>query len=330
LAWGRIEGKKLLLGVFVSAAFIYLSLRDVEYERVLMRLEDLQYVFLVPAIGSFLSVSFLRSLRLGVVLSPLKEVNQKELYPANCVGYMAMTLIPMRIGELLRSYLVSARSQVAFSSVLATTLLERVLDSLTLLGILFFIFLNFPLPPWMIRSGYILLAGLLVLLCLIYSMYYKRWFFVRFSGVVVNRLPQKLQVTAEKLFRNFIEGLQIVASPWRFVSSLFLSLLIWGLSGLAVYCLFFFQNLQLPVISAFTVLVLTVIGISLPTAPGFLGNIQFACVVALSIFHLPKSDALAFSLSYQLAMVGTAVSLGLIFLPFIDVSLKDIKKRLDY
>jgi uncharacterized protein (TIRG00374 family) len=328
--WGQIEVKKLLLGVVVSILFIYLSLKDVDYQRVLMRLENLKSVFLVPAIGLLVSASFLRSLRLGVILSPLKKVNQKKLYPANCVGYMAMTLIPMRIGDLFRSYLVSARGQVPFSSVLATTLVERVLDSLTLLGILFFIILNFPLPPWMIRSGYFLLAGLIVLLFLIYSMYYRAWFAVRFSGVLVNRLPQKIRTMTEKAFRNFIEGLKIIASPWRFVSSLFLSLLIWGASGLAVYSLFFFQNLQLPVISAFTVLVITVIGISLPTAPGFLGNIQFACIIAFSFSHLPKSDALAFSLFYQLVMVGTAICLGLVFLPFIDVSLKDMKKRLDY
>ena len=330
LAWGQIEVKKLLLGVFVSIVFIYLSLKDVDYERVLIRLEDLKYVFLVLAIGLLLFVSFLRSLRLGVILSPLKEVNQAKLYPANCVGYMAMALIPMRIGELFRSYLVSARSQIPLSSVLATTLVERVLDSLILLGILFFIILNVPLPPWMIRSGYILLVSLLAVLFLIYSMYYRAWFTVRFPSFLVNRVPQKIQTMAENLFLNFIEGFKIIASPWRFVSSLFLSLSIWGLSGLAVYSLFFFQNLQLPLISAFTVLVITVIGISLPTAPGYLGNIQFACIIAFSLFHLPKSDALAFSLFYQLVMVGTAIFLGLIFLPFIDVSLKDVRRRFDY
>lgn len=322
--------KKLLLGVFVSIIFICLSLKDVDYERVLIRFEDLKYAFLVLAIGLLLSVSFLRSLRLGVILSPLREVNQAKLYPANCVGYMAMTLIPMRIGELFRSYLVSAKSQVPFSSVLATTFVERVLDSLTLLGILFFIVLNVPLPPWMIRSGYILLVSLLAVLFLIYSMYYRAWFVPRVPSVLLNRLPQKLQIVAEKVFRNFIEGFKIIESPRRFVSSLLLSLLIWGISGLAIYSLFFFQNLQLPLISAFAVLVITVIGISLPTAPGFLGNIQFACIVAFSLFHLPKSDALAFSLFYQLVLVGTYIFLGLIFLPFIDVSLKDVRRRLDY
>ena len=80
-------------------------------------------------------------------------------------------------------------------------------------------------------------------------------------------------------------------------------------------------------VSAFLVLVIVMIGISLPAAPGFIGNFQFACVMALSIYGLPKNDAFAFSMVFYFLGIGINILLGLVFLPSMNLSFKDIKQR---
>ena len=88
-----------------------------------------------------------------------------------------------------------------------------------------------------------------------------------------------------------------------------------------------FCNFQLSPIVAFVVLISTVIGISLPTAPGMVGNFHFATIVALSLFGISKSEALSFSILFHFTAIGKHILLGLIFLPLVQISFKDITKR---
>ena len=70
------------------------------------------------------------------------------------------------------------------------------------------------------------------------------------------------------------------------------------------------------------------IGITLPTAPGLIGNWQFACILALSIYGINKNEALAFSLIYHFCTMSVTILLGLIFFPFINISVKTITSKL--
>ncbi|MFH1327749.1 MAG: lysylphosphatidylglycerol synthase transmembrane domain-containing protein [Candidatus Bathyarchaeota archaeon] len=319
--------KKLIFGIIVSIFFIYLSIRGVEYEEVFKALANIKYIFLAPAIMFFLCISFLRSLRWGIVLSPIAIIKQKRLYPITCVGYMAITLIPMRIGEFIRPYLVGNEAKIPLSSALATVIVERVADVLTVLGILFLAVFSSTLPGWLSKSGYSALLILVVLISLMLILYYKTEFTLNLFAPLLNKVPKKLSVKIEEIVRNFGTGLKIISNPKRLIYTLLLSVLIWVFSALAIYSLFLFQNLQLPLISAFVVLVITIIGITLPAAPGFIGNFQFGCIVALSIFHLPKGDALAFSMVFYFLGIGINILLGLVFLHTIRISFKDIMNK---
>lgn len=322
--------KKLILGLIVSGVFIYFSIRGVAFGEILAEFENVRYVFLVPAIILILSLSVLRSIRWGVILSPIEKIRQKSLFPINCIGIMAIIIFPLRMGEFLRPYLVSKKSQISMSSALATILVERVLDVLTLMGILILVVFSVTVPVWIARSGYSILVIFVILLFSICFLYFNTEAALKLLRPLLSRFSQKLQMRIEKFLRTFVDGFAIIASPKRLISTVFLSIMIWGCSGLAVYSLFYFQNLHLSLISAFAVLSITALGISLPAAPGLLGNFQFGCIVALSIFGLSKSNALAFSMVYYFAGVGINILLGLLFLPFMTISIKEAKRGFDY
>lgn len=319
--------KKLILGILVSATFIYFSLQGVESDRILTGFKNANYIFLIPAMVLFLLASLLRSLRWGVVLSSIVRISQKRLFPIVCVGQMGVTLIPMRIGEFIRPYLVSAESEIPLSSALATILVEKVFDVLTVLGILFLLVFSSILPEWLVKTGYGALVALVILLFLMLLFYFKMEATLKFLRPLLKILPQRLQEKSEGLAHNFVDGFKIISSPKRLVYALLLSFLIWGSFGLGIFALFFFFNFQLSLVSALVVLICTIIGVSLPAAPGMVGNFQYASIVALSIFGIPKSDALSFSMIYYFLGIGKHILLGLIFLPAVNLSFKDIKKR---
>ena len=318
--------KKLVLGIILSAILVYLSMRGVEYKEILKGLQNANYIFLFPAIILFLSLSLLRSLRWGVILSPLEEIGQRKLFPITCIGFMAIALIPMRIGELVRPYLISTKSRIPLTSSLATILVERVLDGITLLSILFFVIFACNVPGWLIKVGQSFFGIFLILASLMLFFRFRKDLALRALSPLLNKLPKQISARIETLIGNLVEGFGIISSPKKFIYAILLSLLIWVFSALAIYCLYFFQGLHLPLFSSFVVLVVTAIGISLPTAPGFLGNFQFGCIMALLIFGVSKSDAFAFSMVYYLLGIGINILLGLVFLASMGISLDEIRE----
>ncbi len=322
--------KKLVVGIFVSIVFVYFSFRGVEFDKVLTAFKNSKHFFLIPAMALFLLASLLRSLRWGVILSPIERISQRKLFPIVCVGQMGVTLIPMRIGEFIRPHLVNVESKIPLSSALATILMERLFDALTILSILFLITFNSTLPDWLVKTGYVSMLALAVLLFFVLLLYFKPESTIKFSSPLLRIFPQKYQVKFEGMIHNFAEGFKIISSPKRLVYILFLSFSVWGSFGLGIYALFFFSNFQLTLIDALIVLVCTIIGVSIPAAPGMVGNFHYASIVALSILGIQKSDALTFSMIYHFLAIGKHILLGLIFLPLVNLSFRDVKKRFNF
>ena len=320
--------KKFFIGLLVSCIFIWFSIKGVEYEEIIYELKEAKYIYLIPTVILFLGLTFLRSIRWGVILSPIEKISQKRLLPISCVGYMAIVLIPMRIGEFVRPYLVSRKNNISMSSGLATIFVERVLDSLTLLFMLLVVIISSQLPEWVVRTGYSFLLTFIFIVSFMFFLYYKTELTIRLLRPLLSIFPQKVIKKIESLIRTFVEGFQIISNPTELIVTIFLSILVWTLSALAIYCLFHFQNFQLPLMSTFVVLVITIIGVSLPAAPGFLGNFQFGCIMALSIFGIHKSDAFTFSMIYYFFGIGINILLGLVCLPLIDNFYDDFMKTI--
>lgn len=318
--------KKIIVGIILSIVLIYISLKGVEYKNIFAGLERANYTLLIPTAMLFTVIQLLRSLRWGTILSPIEKINQKKLFPITCIGFMAIALIPMRTGEIVRPYLISKESRVPFSSAMATILVERLLDSVTLIGILIWVLSTSHSNKWFGKSIYIFLLTFIIILFIVCTFHFKKQVFLLLIRSALRKSPEKARLWVEDLFKLFVEGFKLIEEPRKVLYASFLSVVIWMFSGLAIYILFVFSNIQLPIMSAFFVLVATIIVISLPAAPGFIGSFQFGCIAALSFYNVPKESALAFSMVYYAGGIGINILLGMLFLPFNKVSLKMIKK----
>ncbi len=316
--------KKIVFGLLVSALFIYLSLRGVEYEDFIKSLSGVKYFYLFPAVFLFLLTSVIRSLRWEVVLSPIKKIEQKSLFPITCVGYMAVVLIPMRIGEFVRPYLISIKKNVSLSSAIATILIERLLDVLIILFMFFVVIVSSDLPSWIVKSAYSIFVSFFLLLFMILLFYFKTDLVLSIIKPLLKKLPPKFHEKIENFLIAFIDGFKIIGSPVRLLYITFLSSLVWFFAGLALYFIMLSFNFELSLTAAFVVLIITIIGVSLPTAPGFLGNLQYACILALALFDISKSDAFAFSMVYFILGIMMNVLLGFLCMGFVNISFKDI------
>lgn len=318
----------VLLGLLVSLIFIWLAFRGTDFEGIKSSFEAAHYLYLIPVVFLSIFIMILRSYRWGVILEPLEKIDQWPLFSITAVGFMIINLLPWRMGELARPYLISKKSTINMGSSLATILVERIFDMLTLMMVLLLVLMMVKLPTWLFRSACSILMIVIPFLFLLIFLAVKRELSIKGVDRIIGRLPQTLSSRLMKLFHSFLDGLQILPDLKKTLYLAFLSVVIWSLAGLSAYILFssFGSMLELPLVAAYAVLAITALGVTLPAAPAFVGTYHFSCVLALTLFGIPKTDALTFAILLHFIQVGTTIILGLIFLPSIKVSLPTLFK----
>ena len=124
---------KYWIGIGVSIILLALFLLTVDARRMLDALAGTNYWYIAPSVAMYFVSVYFRSMRWSVMLRHLKPVSTHRLFPVVVVGYMANNLLPMRLGELVRSYYLSEREGVNTASALVTVFVERIFDALALL-----------------------------------------------------------------------------------------------------------------------------------------------------------------------------------------------------
>jgi glycosyltransferase 2 family protein len=153
----------------------------------------------------------------------------------------------------------------------------------------------------------------------------KRETSLRILSPLIGKLPARYADWINRLIYHFIEGFRIMVDPVLLIAVGGLSIMIWLVDVLVIYLLFLAFGFQLPVVAAFVLMIILIIGIAIPTAPGFIGNWHYFCILGLSIFGIPKTDALTFAIIYHFLSIGIVIVLGLIFLPFNRFSVSDLR-----
>jgi uncharacterized protein (TIRG00374 family) len=298
-----VKNPQILVGLAISVVCGYVAVHGVEWSAVGTALGRINLFTLLPATGCLGLLFALRAYRWQRLVEPLHPLPFRPFWLATLIGFMANDILPLRMGELVRAYALSHLTSVRLSSALATTVLERILDAI-MIGLLLLVTLSgFSLPPWLTRANLIVLAASVVALI-------GGWGLVRYRVENVSWLPPGLAA----LLANFASGLQSLRSVSILVVVLFLSLAVWLSLALYYWVLLRGCGFVLPMEAALMVTVVTVLGVALPAAPGFVGTFQYAMIVALSFFSIPKEEALAFSLVAHVLQLVPVIVAGLIAL----------------
>ena len=310
----------MIVGLLLSAILIYLTVRGIRLEDVANGFKTVRYRYIPPVLILILLIQVLRSLRWGAILSPLEKVNQFSLFSVTSVGFLAIVAMPARLGELVRPYLISKKSDIRMISAIGSIFVERVFDSFTILIMAAFPLFIVPavpyLPLWLREASFIFFLLTMAMLTVMVFMIVKREASFKVVNPILNRLPDRYANKLNRLIHHFIDGFKIITHIRSLLYVMFLSGLIWLIGVLVIYILFFAFGFHLPPVAAFVLMIILIIGITIPTAPGFVGNWHFFCVLGLSLFGIPRTDALTFAVIYHFLSIGTVIILGLIFLPF--------------
>lgn len=318
---------RLLLGFAISAAFLLWALRQISsFETVGTVLSQANYVYAIPAVAVYFVGVWFRAVRWQVLLGPLRPLSAARLFPVVVVGYMANNVLPARLGELVRAYILGEREGVSKSAVLATIVVERTFDGLTMIIFMLIAGLTVALDDTLRGIMYSSAAVFVVALAAFVVVAASPARAVALITLLLRPLPDKVRRIVADVVAKFVDGLSVLGSIRNVLLVLATSIAAWSAEA-AMYWLLGL-GFALPVGPQAYLLTTAVanIGGMLPSSPGYVGTFEWFSMTALSVFGLGSDQALSYILALHAFLLAPVTLLGLAFLWRLGLSLRVLRR----
>lgn len=325
------------MSVICSILFI----RRVDVPKLVEALQQANYWWLMPV--AFINVFslYFRSLRWRWLLLHLKPTRTWSLYIANMVGFMANNVLPARLGELVRVYVVSRKEEVRLSACLATLVIERVYDLGSILVMFAMVVVAHSLgigirvgedmPAWVNAGAALSLAGGLVILMGMAGLKAAPDLVGTLTSKLMWLLPREFTERVVGFQRGFIDAISFLDNFQVLAMSLIHSVIMWGAFVYSVYCLFYAFGIDdFTVFHAMFLLVALAFGIAIPAGPGYVGTYHWACQLALGFMFADSiSSGTVGALAVVMHLVGfiTVTTLGIVYMLLEGMSLSEFQRR---
>ncbi|MBK5274138.1 MAG: flippase-like domain-containing protein [Desulfuromonadales bacterium] len=295
--------KKFWIGSGISLIFLLLLFRKIDFNQLTdaFRVMDIRY-FLLAIVFVFISY-YVRAIRWRYLLIPLKTCSMSNLFASTIVGYMVNGLLPARLGELARAYLLAKKENLEKGAVFASLVLDRLFDGFTVLLILLVTIFTLNLPSGSeIGQKALIIGGYVTLTLYLFVVIFIVFLRIRTEGAlrVVSRIftPFSHKVSAKlvRLLGSFIHGFHLSTKTSHLLALIVSSIVIWLLSIIPIYLILRAFGVFLPFTASMFILVLLVFAIMVPASPGYIGTYHYACFMALTAFNVADGKAMSIAL----------------------------------
>lgn len=339
--------KRYIISWIISIAIIAYILSSIDLGKVVEEVSKVNVLYLVLFTAVYSSSFVFRSIRWKAIVDPIKKTNLKTMFFLTNVGYFVNDVLPARLGEIARAYLLSKKAEIGKIKSFSTVVLDRVLDGVTLIvlsllaiiaaigiqesfyfhlalaiviffgGFLFFIFpkefAKAFRPLWKIfpedkKAGEGKAASIKDK---IKKFYYK----------------VQLKKVIRKIYYEISEGRKVLFSGIKNNAILWSSsFIIWIIEAAYFLSIAWVFGVQLSIFQAIILVAFVGISTMIPSAPGFIGTFEAAFLVALGLFGVNASTATAIALVTHALQFAIVMILGAISLHGLDISFKKLSR----
>lgn len=314
------------LEVFISLAFLLLALRGINVAELWRALKSAHYWWLALSALFTLAILVVKAWRWQLLFLPAYRLPYRPVFTAMCGGYLASNVLPARSGEIVRIVLLASDQPVSAARAVSTIVVERLLDILSLLLIMIVTLPFVRLPVAMTRAAQAL--GVVALLgsgaLVLFSFWKDR--LLRLAHVVLRPIRFLDRPGVYVALGHLIDGFTALRSR--------LGLLLIGLSflcWLGVIAMAWSAaravDLQVPLTVMVLSVVVTTLGMLVPSSPGYIGVFHYLVTVALAPFGISKEIALGFAIVWHGVNYLTLSLSGVIALWLYGTSLGQVLKR---
>ena len=307
----RLRQPRTIISLGIPLVLLVLIFRvalNVDFAELANSVASANKLLLLAAFLVFYAGFPMRGLRWAILLKGAGiNVGVKDATEILFLSWTVNCLVPAKLGDIYRAYLLKINSSVSLSRTFGTVFIERILDlfAIVVLGLASgFVSFRSGFPP---EIQFVAVLGIGVIVALAIFLFAVR----NFGRAILGKLP--LPERAFEFYDRFEEGLFSINR--RTLGPLVgLTFLIWATEGLRLW--FVIQALGLPGVSmgisgAFFVAFIGSLLTAVPLSPAGLGTVELGVVGVLTLaYGLPTQEATTIILVDRLISVFSIIVIG--------------------
>jgi len=328
--------RKKIFALFISLAFLGLIFYKIDWAKLLQtfKLFDLKSLWAIVPI--YISTLYLRGVRWKYLLLGNPKYSAYNLGSIFTVGSMLNIFLPARAGDVYRAYYLGSTKEEKKMKVFGSIILERTLDGICVFLILLAAILLYSKQPWILNLAYmigVLFVGSFLAFYLIFKFNKVDFIFeklINFSSKLPEVLKKPLVKILERLnvhTNSFVEGFEVLNSVKYSSQAFLMSVVIWMVESYVAFLIINSFHLNLGFSTALFVISLISFSTMIPSTSVFLGPYQVAYILALGIYNIDKSTALAISTVHQGILMLILTVIGGFYLLKFNLSAKNESKN---
>lgn len=278
----------LAIGSAISAVCLWAAFRGVDLPAMMDGIGRVGPAWVLGSVAGAILGLVIRAVRWRFLLAGGEAVGSWSLMSATFIGIMANNVLPARLGEVIRAWVLARRERTSVPTVLASIVVERLLDvfaALALLGLALTAAsdLQGEAAGLLKRTGQVVLLSVSVLAALLVALLVWRDQLLAALAARAHRSRRPWAVRGLDLLERFMEGLRGLRGGFRIAIVAALSLLIWGVAIASFYTMAQGFHLALTPVQMTLVFLIVMFGVAIPSAPGFVGTFHGFCVAGLAL-----------------------------------------------
>lgn len=297
-----LKSARFWIGLAISAVCLYFAFQGIDFGKLMAALIGMNYAWLVLAVCLWCVSYTGRVFRWRLLFFPQK-MRLGKIFSALSVGYFLSNILPARLGDIVRAYMIGDIEGVSKAFALSTVVVERISDGLTVVLLLAVTALFVPNIPDQAREGAIAVAatGVVGIAFLLLLSFQKE------RGLaLLHRLSAPFSFLQRpglwNALESLIDGFAVLRSPRPVIGVVFCALYAWCLGGAVYWVIMHAVGLKdatgasMPLAAAFLVMTVTSLVVVVPSSPGYIGVFHYVAVLTLtSVYNVDKSTALTYA-----------------------------------
>jgi glycosyltransferase 2 family protein len=274
-----------------------------------------------------------RAVRWRYLLAPVGYTRFRTVFRTTVIGFAALAILPARVGDVLRPYLLARQEGLATTATFATVVMERVLDLITVLALLAVYVWGFTgdngLPEHLLRpievSATIAAAISAALLGVMWILGTHPERIGALVAAASRVLPGRLSGRIGQLASTFSGGFAAARDPRALFLAVVWSFPLWLAIAAEAWAVTVAFGIDMSFAGTFLLQSLLVIGVAVPT-PGGVGSYHEAYRIGVTTFFgAPNDRAVAAAIVTHAISFVPVVLLGVVFMAQDGLSVSGLK-----
>ena len=320
---------QLISSFVISAVLLCYVAFSLEWKLVLKSMSEVNFLWLGASVIIMTLHYLFRAMRWRVLIPSELEpdkISLKLLFDSVQLGNFGTYVFPLRAGEFIRPLFLSLKSNVPFASGFASVVVERFFDlSAVLLCFGLLVGIQPDLPEWAPAGASILSLIAIGLLTFLIVGSFAPALCISITKFFLKPLPSFMKEKLLTLAEQIISSTSVLRSVKKVLLIILFTALVWG----SCFALFYaFLKAFIPVFPLglpLGLLVIIALAVAAPSAPGFLGVYQTACIATFSLFGFSKELAGAFSIVTHALQYVLFIGYGVVVMLQSGVGVRELR-----